>query len=210
MYYLGTQGWKRHGLSPLGELLEPQVEDRLTTIIENNPGPHSFTQQTLLAHFGDKSIYKGRQENRDGIALLLLLFNRSVESDPLQPHGRQHARLLCPSLSPRTCSNSCPLSWWCHPIISSSVISFSSCPQSFPASGSFPRSWLFASGGQSTGASASASVLPMNIQDGFPLGWTGLISLLSLLPLPAAAAAAKSLQSCPTLCNPRDGRSQKK
>ena len=97
----------------------------------------------------------------------------------LQPHGLQHAKLPCPSLSPRVCSNSCPLSWWCHPIISSSVTLFSSCPQSFPASGSFTMNQLFASGGQRIGASASASVLPMSIQDWFPSGWTGLISSLS-------------------------------
>ena len=100
-------------------------------------------------------------------------------SDCSQPHGLQHARLPCPSLSPRVCSNSCPLSQWCHPTISSSVVPFSSCPQSFPASGSFPMSQLFPSGGQSIGASASTSVLPMNIQGWFPLGWSGLISLLS-------------------------------
>ena len=93
----------------------------------------------------------------------------------LRPHGLQHARLPCPSPTPRTCSNSCPLSRWCHPTISSSVIPFSSCLQSFPALGSFPRSQLFASGGPSIGVSASASVLPMNIQDWFPLGLTGLI-----------------------------------
>ena len=90
-----------------------------------------------------------------------------------------HARLPDPSPTPRACSNSCPLSRWCHPTISSSVIPFSSCLQSFPASGSFPVSWLLASGGQSIGASVWASVLPMNIQDWFPLGWTGLISLWS-------------------------------
>ena len=100
-------------------------------------------------------------------------------SNSLQPHEQQHTRLPCPSLSPRVCSNSCPLSWWCHPTISSSVITFSSCPQSFPTSGSFPMSWLFASGGHSIGASASASVLPLNIQSWFPLGLTGLISLQS-------------------------------
>ena len=93
--------------------------------------------------------------------------------------GLQHARLSCPSLSPRVCSNSCPLSWWCHPTILSSVSPFSSCLQSFPASGSFPMSQFFVSGGQSIGASSSASVLPMNIQDWFPLGLTGLISLQS-------------------------------
>ena len=97
-------------------------------------------------------------------------------SNSLQPHGLQHARLPCPSLSPRVCSNSCPLSHWCHPAISSSVTSFSSCPQSFPASGSFPMSWLFTSGGQINGA--TVSVLPMNIQGWFPLGLIGLISLL--------------------------------
>ena len=96
-------------------------------------------------------------------------------SDSLQPHGLQHARLPCPSPSPVVCSNSCPWSLWCHPTISSSVIPFSSCLQSFPASGSFPTSRFFASGGQSIGASASALVLP--IQGWFPLGLTGLISL---------------------------------
>ena len=97
----------------------------------------------------------------------------------LQLHGLQHTRFPCPLLSPAICSNSCPLSWWCHPTISSSVVPFSSGPQSFPASGSFPMSQLFASGGQSIGASALASVLPMNIQTWFPLGLTDLISLQS-------------------------------
>ena len=98
-----------------------------------------------------------------------------------KPHELQHARLSCPLLSPLVCSNLCPLSQWCHPTISSSVTPFSSCPQSFPASGSFPVSHFFPSGGQSTGAgaSASASIPPMNIQGWFPLGLTGLISLLS-------------------------------
>ena len=102
---------------------------------------------------------------------------RSVVSDSLQPCELQPFRLSCPSLSVGVCSNSCPLSQWCHPTISSSVVPFSSCLQSFPASGSFPMSQLFPSGGQSIGASASASVLPINIQGWFPLGWTGLISL---------------------------------
>ena len=110
----------------------------------------------------------------------MLLFSSSVTSDSLQPHEPQHARLLSPLLSPRVCSNSCPLSWWCHPTISASVVPFSSCPQSFPASGSFPLSRPFTSGGdQKTEASASASVLPMNIQGWFPLGLTGLISFQS-------------------------------
>ena len=97
-------------------------------------------------------------------------------SDSLRPHGLQHTRLACPSPSPRVCSNSCPLSRWCHPTISSSVSLFSSCPQSFPESGSFTLGWLLVSGGQTIGA--SASVLPMNIQGCFPLVLTGLISLL--------------------------------
>ena len=100
-------------------------------------------------------------------------------SDSLQPLGLQHARLPYPPLYPGVCSDSHPLSQWCYPTISFSVTPFSSCPQSFPASGSFPMSLLFASGGWIIGASASASVLPMNIQGWFPLGWTGLISLLS-------------------------------
>ena len=98
-------------------------------------------------------------------------------SDYLQPHELQHARLPCPSLSFGICSNSCPLSQWCHPNISSSVTPFSSCPQSFPGSGSFAMSRLFTSGGQSIGV--SPSVLPMNIQGWFSLGLTGLVSLLS-------------------------------
>ena len=99
-------------------------------------------------------------------------FSCSVVSNSLWPHGLQHARLPCPSPTPRACSNSCPSSQWCHPSISSSFVPFSSCPQSFPALGSFPVSHLFLSGGQTIGASASASVLPMNIQDWFPLGLT--------------------------------------
>ena len=96
--------------------------------------------------------------------------SHSVMSDSLWPHGLQHARLPCPSPTPKACSNSCPLSWWCHPTITSSVVPFSSCLQSFSASGSFPRKHLFSSGGQSTRAQALTSVLPMNIQDWFPLG----------------------------------------
>ena len=103
-------------------------------------------------------------------------FNRSVMLDSFRPHGLQHARAPCPSPTPGVYSNSCPLSGWCHPTISSSVIPFSSCLQSFPASGSFPMSQFFTSGGQSVVVSASASVLPMNIQDWFPLGWISLQS----------------------------------
>ena len=106
-------------------------------------------------------------------------FNHSVVSDSLWLHGLQHTRPPSPSPSRGACSNSCALSQGCHPTISSSVIPFSSWLQSFPVSGSFPMNQLFASGGQNIGASASASILPMNIQDWFPLGLTGLISLLS-------------------------------
>ena len=100
-------------------------------------------------------------------------------SNSLRPHGLQHARLPCPPLSPAVCSNSCPLSWWSYFTISSSATLFSSCLQHFPASGSFPKNQFFASHGQSTGASASASVFPMNIKGWFPLGLTDLISLQS-------------------------------
>ena len=103
----------------------------------------------------------------------------SVMLDSLWPHGLQHARLPCLSPSPGACSNSCPLTQWCHPTISSSVVPFSSCLQSFPASGSFPRSQSFTSGGQSIRVSVSTSVLPMNTQDWSPLGWTGWISFQS-------------------------------
>ena len=108
-------------------------------------------------------------------------FSRSVMSDSLQPHRHepQHARPPCPSQTPEVYSNSCPSSRWCHPAISSSVVPFSSCPQSLPASGSFPMSQFFAWGGQNIGVSASASVLPMNTQDWSHLGWTGWISLQS-------------------------------
>jgi len=106
-------------------------------------------------------------------------FSHLVVSNSLQPHELQHARPPCPSPTPRAHPSSCPLSRWCHPTISSSVISFSSCPQSFPASGSFQMTQFFTSGGQSIGVSASTSVLPMNTQDWSPLEWTGWISLQS-------------------------------
>ena len=108
-----------------------------------------------------------------------LQFSCSLMSDSLQPCELQHARLPCPSPTPQACANLCPSSQWCHPAISSSVIPFSSCLKFFPASGSFQMSQFFVSGGQSIGVSASTSVLPMNIQDHFPLGWTGWISMQS-------------------------------
>ena len=106
-------------------------------------------------------------------------FSHSVISNSFRPHDSQHTRTPCPSPSLGVHSNSCPSSRWCNPAISSSVVSFSSCPQSLPSSGSFPMSQLFTWSGQSTGVSASASVLPMNTQDWSPLGWTGWISLQS-------------------------------
>ena len=109
----------------------------------------------------------------------LVEFSRSVMSDSLRPHELQHARPPCPSKTPGVHSNSCPFSQWCHPIISSSIVCFSSCLQSLPASGSFPMSQLFTWSGQSIRVSASTSVLPMNTQDWSPLGWTGWISLQS-------------------------------
>ena len=112
-------------------------------------------------------------------SLASVQFIHSVVSNSLQPRGLQHARLPCLSPTPRVYSNSCPLSRWCHPTISSSVFPFSSYRQSFPAPGSFQMSQFFASGGQNIGVSASALVLPMNVQDCFPLAWTGRISLLS-------------------------------
>ena len=122
---------------------------------------------------------KDTRKTELGGANLSVQFSHSVVSNYLRPHGLQHTRLPCPSPSPRACSTSCPFSRWCHPTISSSVVPFSSHLQYFPASGSFPMNQLFASGGQSIGASVSASVLPMNVQDWLPLRLTGLISLKS-------------------------------
>ena len=138
------------------------------------------------------------------LVCLSVLFSHSVVSDSLRPHGLQHARLPYPWLTPGACSNSCPLSWWCHPTISSFVLPFSSCLQSFPASGSFQMSQFLASGFQSIGVSASASVLSVNIQDWFPLGWTGWISLQSKESSPTPqfkniSSSALSLLHSPTL-----------
>ena len=119
-----------------------------------------------------------KSEIRNLLNEVSVQFTRLVVSDSLRQHGLQHTRPPCPSPTPRAYSNSLPLSQWCHPTISSSVVPFSRL-QSFPASGSFQMKQLFASGGQSIGVSASTSVLPMNIQDWFPLGWTGWISLQS-------------------------------
>ena len=137
-------------------------------------------QWTLFMWNGFTSLWAEEQVfSRVPVHLVLLLFTCLIVSNLLWPYGLQHTRPPCPPSIPGACSNSYPLSQWCHPTISSSVIPFSSCLQSFPTSGSFQMSQFFPSAGQSIGASASASVLPMNIQDWFPLGWTGWISLLS-------------------------------
>ena len=144
------------------------------------PSPKIHTKVQVTLRKAGSILHWGKINSKHHVVhTLLLLFNHSVVSDSLWPHGLQHARLPCPSPSPGACSNSCPASRWCHPTISSSVVLFSSYLQSFPISGSFPMSQLFASGDQSTGASATASVLPMNIQDWFLLGSTSLISWLS-------------------------------
>ena len=122
---------------------------------------------------------KKGKKNYMNIIFSSIQISCSVLPYSLRPHGLQHARFPCPSQTLRACSDSGLWSWWCHPTISSSVVPFSSCLQSFPAIGSFPMNQLFTSGGQSIGVSASASVLLMNIQDSFPLGLTGLISLQS-------------------------------
>ena len=130
---------------------------------------------TLVSHIAGRffTIWATRED------LSSVQFSRSVMSDSLWPYESQHARPPCPSPTPRVHPDSRPSSQWCHPAISSSIIPFSSCPQSLPASGSFPMSQLFAWGGQSIAVSASASVLPMNTQDWSPLGWTDWISLQS-------------------------------
>ena len=133
---------------------------------------HSFYSRLDALHF----FHSGRNMIRKIIVDMFI--KKKIQFSPLAqlcptlwPHGLQHARLPCPSPTPGVHSNSCPLDQWCHPTISSSVVPFSSCLKSFPASGSFPRSQFFASHGQSIGVSASALVLPMKIQDWYPLGW---------------------------------------
>ena len=133
---------------------------------------HSNTLWDLFSEF--KGLVR-----KEVVNIRSVQFSPSVVFDPLRPYGMQHARPPCPSPTPRVYSNSCPVSQWYHPIISSCVVPFSSCLQSFPASGYFPMSQLVASGSQSIRVSASASVFPMNIQDWFLLGWTGWISLQS-------------------------------
>ena len=153
--------WLRNGCKE-NSVLEEQIKK---LALHNLVASLSFLPSSYL--LARTSRYQPQYAMSCPMPLLLLLFSHSVMSDSLQSHGLQHARLSCPSPSPGACSNSCPSSRWCHSTISSSVIPFSSCLQPFPASWSFLMSRLFASGGQSIGVSASASVLPMNIQDWF-------------------------------------------
>ena len=163
--------------------IENQSTKKLVLVWRISLSQQSFLSSTLcflsLQPKANPSVFLPYSPVRLPITFSSVQFSCSVMSNCLQPHGLQHARLPCPSPATRAYSNSCPLSQWCHPTISSSVIPFSSCLQSFPALGSFPMSSLFASDGQSIGVSASASVLPMNTQDRSPLGWTGWISLQS-------------------------------
>ena len=134
-----------------------------------------LNKHTRLRWSGELSSWVSQIQARE---FLSVQFSHSVVFDSLRPHKLQHARPPCPSPNPEIYSKSYPLSWWCHPTILSSVILFSSCPQSFPASGSFPMSQLFASGGQSIGVSASTSVLPMNTQDwSFRMDWLDLLAV---------------------------------
>ena len=151
--------------------------------VHRKPMLYFSKEQWFGIHYNKSPTYKPSScELSKMQCTLLLLFSCSVVSDSLWPHGLQHARFPCPSPAPGICSNSCPLNLWYHPDISSSVVPFSSCLQPFPASESFLMSQLFTWVGQSIGVSASASILLMNIQDWFPLGLTGLISLKSKGP----------------------------
>ena len=156
--------------APLSGFVRKRLQP-LRTCLSSKRQIQTVTTQGLE---GMRKQRKGSQEIISSVQ-----FSHSVVSDSLWPHESQHARPPCPSQIPGVYSNSCPSSRWCHPAISSSVVPFSSCPQSLPASGSFPTSQLFAWGGQSIGVSASASVLPMNTEDFSPSGWTGWISLQS-------------------------------
>ena len=140
------------------------------TVKGTRANPTSTIHMLLHSNLVETRLAANQRRSLSTREISLLLFSRSVVSSSMYLHGLQHTRLPCPSPTPRACSSSCQLSQWCQPTISSSVVPFSSCPQSFPASGSFPMSRLFTSGGQSIGVSASASILPMNVQGEFPLG----------------------------------------
>ena len=142
-------------------------------------GCHAYIQGTFPTQGSNLSLLNVLHWQVSSLSLSSVQFSRSVISSSLEPHGPQHARFPWPLPTLGVYSNLCPLNQWWHPTISSSVVPYSSCLRSFPASGSFPMSQFFKSGGQRIGVSASASVLPMNIQDWSPLGWTGWISLQS-------------------------------
>ena len=163
-----------HGLWPATRILE-------WVAIPFSRGSSQTRDSTQVSWIAGRffSVWVSRNVWNASLGLSAVQFSCSVVSDSLRPHESQHTRPLCPSQTPGVHSNSCPSSRWCHPAISSSVAPFSSCRQSLPASGSFPKSQLLAWGGQSIGVSASASVLPMNTLDLSPSGWTGCISLQS-------------------------------
>ena len=174
MLHVGYILWFLFSLLNIGFMIQFQsfcVWQKLSVLL-----PHSF--DISEHHHKDSLSCEWLLSASANITTLSVQFSHSVMSNSLWPHGLQHARLPCPSTTPGACSNLCPLSRWCHPTIPSSVIPFS-CLESFPPSRSFPMSQFYASGGQNIGVSASASVLPMNIQDWFPLGLTGLLSLQS-------------------------------
>ena len=178
-FYHRTEASLMHFLpqgTPIPFIPMPVIVETISLFVQSIALAMWLTANTMATHLLIHPI--------QGKALALIRFHsvqfsRSVGSDSLRPHELQHARTPCPSPTPGVYSNPCPSSQWCHPTISSSVIPFSSCPQSFPASGSFQMSRLFASGGQSIGVSASTLVLPMNIHDCSPLGCTGWTSLQS-------------------------------
>ena len=181
--------WLRICLAVQGTLVLSLIQEDLTCCGATKPEHHdcrvSVPQLLTLVHLEPVEENPLQWEAcalRWGVAPTgsnSVQFSRSVVSNSFRPHGSQHARPPCPSPTPGVHSDSCPLSRWCHPTISSSVVPFSSCPQSLPASESFPVSQLFTWGGQSTGVSALASFLPKNTQDWSPSEWTGWISLQS-------------------------------
>ena len=182
----GMQGWLNiwnsistihyiHGIKDEGHMI--MSSDKIQQPFIKKKIGKLRTKENLLNVI--KDISEKPTTNTQGWNSESVQFSHSVVSNSLRPPEPQHARPPCPSLTPGVHPNPCPLSWWCHPTISSSVVPFSSCPQSFPVSGSFQMSQLFTSGGQSIGVSASTSILPMNTQDWSPLGWTGWISLQS-------------------------------
>ena len=172
-----------HFYSSLNELGQKARGSLLDSILASHQAPHLWIIHDITWQPRRRCVqvllHQSSWFNAHLCTSVQYQFSCSVMSDSLRFHGLQHTRLPCPSPTPRAYSNSWLLCWWCHPTISSSVVPFPSCPQSFPASGYFQMSQLVAAGGQSTGVSASTSVLPMNIQDWSPLGWTGWTSLQS-------------------------------